>query len=610
LLNSRSDREQETIMPLSALAHIAQYVAERDVHRLRQLADAHRGDGAPGAKRRGPPNPLAGTAQYRNFEHILIAGPTGLGKGELIKRLTAELDAPDAPDGPALMAIDCDGKLSLDMAILRQHRAASGTVIYDEIRRPGRGIGIGFPQPSTDADRQVAEAENREKTAFLKSFIGSFQGEMDLVKTVMIDEVADDLGSLVFDKNGTAGVMDLLASFQFHTAQYRALKEACWNTLTRGKWSEHESLPPIEWRAKLVPLRRRIEKILRRVQLRNRTQITVNLAAFLNDGGWFLVGAGSEGDLGREDATKLCRLILFVLIGLAWSRKLTRRVIVILDEGMGLKLIDATLARALAELRKHGIQFVLVIQDPLTLDEATRKAVMDNCRFKYIFAQSEPDAAEYFGRMLRLRKLEVETKYTTYSVRRVIDHYEDVPTRGQSVSRDAFGGKRVTETTGAHSRPVYGDVMDAQDHPYTFQELILKEAGTLMGMGVGQFMISSTSYVSNTPEHFTMVQMPWDGLFHPGPPRMPLAEYKLRKLLRVLHETNPVYQLRPVPFPTWEAAPKTNGKPKANGQTKANGKPKPNGKSRAPSPMQQHAIKRPNGSSSSSAARPRNRFAR
>lgn len=554
------------------LQEMADYAALQEVRSLRRIVDAPETGRQGKSDGRRVPNPLAGPPEDRNFPHVTCLAPTGGGKGELIKKLTKQLN--ELYHKPALFLLDGDGKLALDMAVLHMDRIKAGTAVYDEVRLTSKGIGLGFPQPSTHPDRQVAEAENRENTAFLKAVTASLQGEMDLSKTVMVDEVGDDVGSLIFDKVGTAGIMDLLTAFMFKSKQYQALQAACWNELTKQKWIEAETMPFMKANEKIVPFRRRIEKLLRCVQLRNRSVATIDLAGFLNKGGWYFAGAGSENDLGREDASKLFKMLLWTLLNLVWNKKLKRKLIVIIDEGVGLKLIDATVARALAELRKYGVQFVLLIQDPFSLDEPILKAVMDNCKFKYIFAYQEPEAAAYFARMLAIRKLGIETKYTTQSTRRVIDRYDEIRTFGESVTKDPVsGGKRTTETKGTHFQPVYVDVTESQAHPYQFEELILLEQKELMGMKVGQFKVSSTDYVSSGIETFEMVEMPCDGLFYPGPPRMPLAEYKLRKLLKTLYETNPVYRLARVEYPTWEPIKdqkngKQNGQPKnGNGQT-------------------------------------------
>jgi hypothetical protein len=524
-------------------------VAIQTIRSLRRTGDAPRRGRATGIERCSQAETFAGNAEDRNFEHLLIDGPSGCGKTEWWLKAFFGLNA--CNDGVARVLIDGDGRGAKKVAIksMQYGRLQSGLAVYDEYRLVDHGIGVDFFEKSVAESPQRREAENREIIALHKTIYVRAEDELDTAKTVMIDEVFDDVLSFILENTNAVEITDLLYVFAFDSPIFQKLYDGCTNSFTKFKFDEYRHLAPAEKERKLTPVRRRIEKLVRCIQLRNRSVPTMDLVSFLNMGGWYIANAGSEGDLGREDASKLSGLLIILLINWARTGRLKRKVIVIIDEGVGLKIIDRNIARALDMARKWGLMFVLVIFSPFALPEEVRIPVM-NIRKKIIFMQPDPDAAHYFARILAIRQLKIETKYTTHTTRSVEDGYEVIPTTSRGIAKYPTG-KHQTETHGQTIRTKRRDVEEIQEHPYTFEEIILKKQGEVMNMDVGEFEIASTNYVSSQPQQFTMLEMPWENLYHPGPPRMPLAEYKLKKLMESLYATNPAYQLKLVNYPQW-----------------------------------------------------------
>jgi hypothetical protein len=572
-------------MPIAYVPHPVRQEALRRIALLRRTAEKPN-TRETGSSFAGLRAIFVGTVLWC-FEHILVAGPTGMGKTEIVFRMFFDAWICQ-DDAPAIVLFDAHGRFAEKAAAKCEEYGlfGKGLAHFDRLRDVKHGLGYGWTEPSRAADPEQRQAETREKITVLKSVLVRTEEMLDTTKTVMIDEVMDDVLSLALDRDNAIPFYFLLYAFEFDSDTFQYLYATCMNEWTKRKFREYQKLSRTDFQYKCVPVRRRIEKFCHCIQARKRSVATFDFEEFMNKGGKLLLSGESKGDLGRDDMSRILGLLIVLLISIARIGRLRRRVIVIIDEGVAAKLIDLNIARALDEARKWGITFVLITQHPLSLPDEVRDSVFTNCKTKFVFLQPDPDDALYFARMLAIPRLGLHVKYSDIRMRRVTSGYEKIATSGRSIAKDLLGRRKITESEGEHFLPVQEDVREQHDTYYTFDELVAKRQQELMNLDIGDFERISTGYVSTSPEHFDLLESKWTGLTHPGPPAMPFSQYKLEQALLKLHQ-KPEYQLRLVDLPTWE-------------------KPKDNKTTRTVTPMRRNATKPSNGSSQSTRQRPSN----
>ena len=573
-------------MPLLAYPRIASRQAHREVaHLFRSHALSHSPSGVfslmhTAGAIRGAGSPFGPPM------HTLIDGPTGAGKGELILQLYFG-DWIARPDSPGIVFLDPRGKTAEKAAqvCMKHGLLQSGQALFDRLRNPYAGIGYAFIDPSKHPDPRIRRAENRARINTRKTMLVHAEGELDMAKSVMLDEVGDDTFSLGFHRTEPIPLPWLLDAFSLKPKPHKTglyLRSTCTDEWTRRKWDEYEMLSFIEQQYKLTPIRRRLEKFVNCIQIAARSLATVDHVGFLNRGGKLLVSGESKGEFDSTDSIRNMEMILLNIFDAAYSGQFTRKVIVIIDEASNFRLQHVV--KGLAQLRQKNCEIAFSTQNTKVFTPEIQTEILQETRRKFIFQQNDPDASYLFAKIFGITLMDLNSvKHIDYTTRMVDDGWDEIPTRSKSTSGSAFD-KHVTETIGTRLIPRRKEVQEAHERHFTGEEVILLGQKELMTMGPGQYKAISDSYCSTKPEYFPMMPMPYEGDFYPGDPPIPLGQKELDDLMEELYRTRPEYKLIDYPKePEW-TPPQLNG---TNGKTSAmerNAMPKPSNGSANGSP--------------------------
>jgi hypothetical protein len=500
---------------------------------------------------------------------MAVVGPTGMGKTKIV--IKSVYDDIRLPNRPAVISLDPHDSLNHELALACTDLIKTGELLYDPIEHLDFGIGLGILEPSDNPNLRDREAENREIIGELKSAF-SDEGRLNTQENPVINEGWNTILSLGIHQRQPIPATYLRDAFNFQSPVYQYLKANCTDERTREKCEFFEGLPKREFVTLCGPVNRRLEETFACLQLQARDVSTLKVCDHINRGGITLLSGNSTGKLSREDSSRVLKLWLRKIIRLLRSGKITRPLVIVIDEGTASGLLDPHVARALEETRKwgKGVQFVIIFQDQNRLEESVRAAVFSCCKQFIIFRQNHPDSAREFAEMIATRQLDpLRVKAIDYTTRQVEDGMEEVESTSTSRS-----GDRITKTTGKTLRPKKRNVQEEHITRMSLEEQIRLRQQELMNLGIGQYEVISEQFISTGPQYFSMLPLPWDSLTLPN--GQPLNEFYLQQALDEQHRTNPVYRLKVIQYPKCGATnpKKENGKPNGTPKSGGNGKGK------------------------------------
>ena len=475
-------------------------------------------------------------------KHVAVFGTPRYGKTECaFKRVFGnEIRRSDRPGVVLIDPHDGFARKAL-IKTMEYGLLQTGKVIFDNLADTQNVPGYTFLRASDNPDPDQQVAENRESVSHAKSNAVRMEGKLDTSENQIIDEGLTNVFNLFIYQRTPIPFFWLQDAFNFESDRFLYLLDNCTDERTVEKFKVYSTLNPRDFEYKCGPAQRRIEKICSCPQFQKRCVETFDFVTFLNNGGIWIGSGESKGNLSREDMSFLFGMILLLVIQIARSGKLKRKVIVIIDEGMNAKLIDRNIARALAEAAKWNLEFWLIIQDPLSLPDDVRDLIFQCCDTKYFFRQVSPRATRFAAEIVAIPQLDPDkVKHVDHRTRTVVESYEEIKTKGQSV-RKVGTGKQVTDTTGTHFRPIHKDVQEDIIQRYSFDEQVKLYEQIIATLLVGWCVIRSGSYVSKKAEYIEMLRMPWEGLVYQRKPLITLAEFKVQKVLEQVHQ-RPEYQ--------------------------------------------------------------------
>lgn len=486
-------------------------------------------------------------------EHVVISGVPRFGKSVLAT--TLNLPRMLQRDGPAFVVIDPPGTMVEEMAahLVRQGRP----FLYDRLYETDATLGYDFFTPSTNPDKEQAQAENREAISEAIAVLVRARGQTSVEASPMTRQGLYDAFALIINQDAPVPFFMLRNCFVKETDEYQYLLAHCTDPETYMRFIYYAGLNAKDRDIQCGPAERIIRTICESPQFRKRSTSTFELAEFLNSGGKLFIDGRSIGNLSRPDASFLMGQIILTVIRLARSGKLSRRVVLIIDEGANVDppLIDLNLTRAMNEAAKWGIEIQVILQNPLFKDPNITDNLFNAANTRFFFKHVNPSAGKWIAEMIGVPHLDpLIVKKTEYRTVQRHDGFEleRVISSGQWESEDGKSGKSQTENFQA--RPKYREEIEERDILFTLDELIKLKYRDVTNLGVGQCFVMKGNTVTKEPVSIEKLAEPWAGRAFSRHPYVPLWKEKLRLYMEQLKTTNPAYQ-RGVSLPVWTPPP-------------------------------------------------------
>lgn len=490
--------------------------------------------------------------------HSVFFGATRFGKSKACLRMNS--DRIGKRDSPAFVVCDPPGSMAEEFAIhaLRKGLFASGKVIFDELAETANVPGYDFLTAPSNPDPDQQEAEIRERIFEAKAVMLRSRGMLDASKSPLIDEgLTAALNLYLYQKTPVAFSM-LKRCFNKESDAHQYLVANCTNPEWVSKFKYYGSLPLQQWEYKCGPAQRVLDVICTSPQFRKRSLPTFDLTGFLNRGGMLLLSGKSKGNLSRGDMGLLMGMVILMVIQAARSGQLSRRVVLIIDEGVNASLIDGHVARALAEAAKWGLEIQLIVQNPTRFPSPEiRDAVYQNCATQYVFKQVDHEAARYAASLIGIPNLEpLKVRYVEIRHRTIEDQFDliEIPIESSSVTEDEDGNKRVGKSQSVQKRPRRINVEDEIPHYWSLDDQIQLYTQMIVNLEVGECFIRQGNYVTSEPKYIPLLEEPWSGT--DGKPLwyvrnvQTLAQRKLELAIQELKK-RPEYQTRVIDFSAW-----------------------------------------------------------
>ena len=485
------------------------------------------------------------TTLIPEVENVAYVGVPRHGKTEACIARNAPLMT--KPDRDAFVVFDPPGSMTKKIATsLAIHDIP---FMYDAVNETSNNPGYTFCSRSANPDSDQQEAENRETISDVIAVLVRAEGKMTATKNQMIQRGLTD-ALLLHIYQDTPSPFDLLQHcFIGESEQSQYLMAHCTNPEVFLRFLYYHSLKGQQRAFEVGPAERRLMTVCSCPQFRRRCRETFDLAAFLNGGGILLMDGSSKGNLSREDAALVQGMVLLRVIALARSGKLTRRVVLIIDEGLNAGLIDGNVALALKEASKWGLIFHILMQTPETSDPDVSEAINQCCKIQYLFKQASPRAADFLARIVGTLTLDpMRVKEVITRIRK--EHSGEVDIQRithNNESEDEHGNKRTGISEGHIAIPKFIDRTEEEYVRMSLNEQIQLMAQNLMRLTVGWCIIKYGSEVVIGTEPLKLLEFParadWPWQLSP---RITLAERKL-SVYRDYLKTLPAYQT-PEPF--------------------------------------------------------------
>jgi len=436
------------------------------------------------------------------------------------------------------------------------------------------GLGYDFFKPSTNPDPEERQEEDRDTIQNATSMYAGLENKMHTHDNQGLYDAYTHVFSMGLHQDRWIPFYYVMDGLDFSSHHREDLIDHCTSDDDRRKALWFQGLPPVLKGSLADPVNRRLKRYMGSRNFQKRCIPTIDLSTFFASRGVLILSGQDittddekKKSLSREDKRTIFKMVLLYVFLLAQRGAFPHGLRIIVDEGLDGGIIDEHFAQAARELAKWKIQLVVIIQDPLVLAPAIHSPLMTNFEWKLVFKQPNPQAAKFFAESLGIPTMDLNEEKSRETTTRTINKgYEEIPTETKTVS-EVNGERRTSVSKGTTFRPIQEQIDEEHIKTFTSDEQLIKVAQWLMTQKVGEYGIISPSYFSKKPEYKPMLPMPYDGLFHPGPPRIPLAEYLLYEALQKCYQTDPSYTLRFIP---WPSSP-SNNKPN-NGQ-KSNGKP-------------------------------------
>jgi len=389
--------------------------------------------------------------------HMLIVGPTGIGKSKLVEALIRKLVK--RADRPTVILLDPGGATAQSV----ENWALSKNLKQLTILDPAEKDFYLAYNPMRRVERMPIELQAK----FIQEAI-LVALEIDQKDSVfyqpVLEKVLYFLSHLLMETNFGLVEAAYLLSGQpnpkalaiIEKSRNDAVKEF-WLDLQKSRSRERNQILGLA-QARLLPFF--TSELIRRM---SQTEQTIDMSQFIESGSLFLANLEAGSCLSRLDAKLLANLLISSIVRSCFSRPAnTGKEVYLFIEECGEGLIGTEIGIMLRRARKQNLKVILLNQDISSLMERNAEVfyqIWSNTNFKVAFGDLpmkdlEVLGLEFFAEEFNLKKLKDEI-YRTYfepkeSVRRVIsDNYADSYSTGESRNLDFrfWGTRQETRTS-------------------------------------------------------------------------------------------------------------------------------------------------------------------
>lgn len=443
----------------------------------------------------------------------MLFGNSGSGKSTTC--LAINVPRIDHHDRAAQVWIDPHGQMVTQVAEHCVHRGLhlTGHFLHDQLFETSNVIGSNFLEASTHPDPEQREAFDRQAISEAIAVCVQAEGKTDLMKNPVIRTGLSDAFNLLIRQKTPISPVLLRNAFVGDSEDHHVLCQNCTREGLAKTFRKYGRMSNRDWEFNCGPAHRRLEMLFGSPQFRKRCIATHDFCNFLNDGGIYVVDGTSIGNLSREDARLLMAMKILQVIWLARSGQLTRKVVLIIDEGTNAGLIDMNIARALAEARKWGIEIQLILQNPITFaPPEIRESVFQHCTRQFYLKQVNPDAVDFVTRLCVSRinpwavhSVETRTRleHDGYDIDHVVNEGQWITGEGEDMKTG------TTSNVNQVARARYRERQEEFIRYMTPEQQRIQIQQEIDGLEVGECIIRTSRGVSNSAIYVPMLLPPF-----------------------------------------------------------------------------------------------------
>jgi hypothetical protein len=439
--------------------------------------------------------------------HRLICGATRSGKSESALVTLVRLAR---RNGRAIVLMDPPGTLAAKFLLHLDALGLTSRVLYDRLSDTDRVPGYEWLVPSNHPDLLQRQAENDERIREFASVLLRRRGIQDAATRPLIEEAVLAALRLFVQQKASVPLPWLADAFTPGTPARAQLLANCTDPAVVRKFHEYGSLSPTARRAETGPAERILRAVLESPAFRVRSGgATFDLDRFLNEQGILILDGSSRGNLSRDAASVMMGAVTLRVIAHCRTRA-AARVVLVLDEAVNAGLIGLYESQALAEAAKWGLEFHILVQDPLSFPTAEiRSNVLQNCWRHEWFRQGSPEAARLAAEDIAIPLLDpLKHHHTEYRVRSAEAGYERVAVTSTSERFDPDGGEVGRSTTWSTVLwPRRREVKEAQERFTALADQVLLTQKELMRLRPGYCFVRGDA-VTTAPTYVPMLRLP------------------------------------------------------------------------------------------------------
>jgi hypothetical protein len=306
-------------------------------------------------------------------ENILVAGATGSGKSKATVRDALSWKGP---------VIVLDWHFHSTGFDVLSH-APTNRLLYDNLSDTEQGLNWEFFPRSNHPHRDRRAMENDRNAELFKDLLLRRRGDQSLAHSPLLDEWFGGLSQLWVAQENTLPLTVLPFAFQPGSREFDALITGCTNRAVQWKFEQLRNLTPRALRAEVGAAARLIQGTFGSPSIAARSSgRPFDFAAFMQSSGILVIERGEI--LSADAAGTMMGAIILRTIDYAKRRPHPHPpILLVLEEANNAGLIGKHESQALAETRKYGLFFRIVVQSPTFPREIEENVFQNTGRHEY-----------------------------------------------------------------------------------------------------------------------------------------------------------------------------------------------------------------------------------